>query len=36
VDDYVALLEEGGLLVDVKSQHDAAAFAARGVNVWRL
>jgi UDP-N-acetyl-D-galactosamine dehydrogenase len=36
IDDYLGKLASGGLLVDVKCQHDAAAFQARGVNVWRL
>jgi UDP-N-acetyl-D-galactosamine dehydrogenase len=36
VDDYVAKLAVGGLLVDVKCQHDAEQFRARGVRVWRL
>jgi UDP-N-acetyl-D-galactosamine dehydrogenase len=36
VDDYVAKLAGGGLLVDVKGQHDAAQLRARGMRVWRL
>jgi UDP-N-acetyl-D-galactosamine dehydrogenase len=36
VDEYVAKLAPGGIYVDVKSQADAAALKARGVNVWRL
>jgi UDP-N-acetyl-D-glucosamine/UDP-N-acetyl-D-galactosamine dehydrogenase len=36
VDDLVAKLAPGGLFVDVKSQMDASALAARGVRVWRL
>jgi UDP-N-acetyl-D-galactosamine dehydrogenase len=36
VDDYVAKLAGGGLLVDVKGQHDAGELRARGVRVWRL
>jgi UDP-N-acetyl-D-galactosamine dehydrogenase len=36
VDDYVAKLSAGGLLADVKCQHDAAKLRARGINVWRL
>jgi UDP-N-acetyl-D-glucosamine/UDP-N-acetyl-D-galactosamine dehydrogenase len=36
LDDYVAKLAPGGLYVDVKSQADAVALKARGVNVWRL
>jgi len=36
VDDFVAKLVPGGLYVDVKSQMDPAALAARGVRVWRL
>jgi UDP-N-acetyl-D-glucosamine/UDP-N-acetyl-D-galactosamine dehydrogenase len=36
VDDFVAKLAPAGLFVDVKSQMDAGALAARGVRVWRL
>jgi UDP-N-acetyl-D-galactosamine dehydrogenase len=36
IDEFVAGLEPGGLYVDVKSQADAAALRARGVEVWRL
>ncbi|MCU0898184.1 MAG: nucleotide sugar dehydrogenase [Burkholderiales bacterium] len=36
IDDYMAKLAGGGLLVDVKCQHDTAAFKARGIKVWRL
>jgi UDP-N-acetyl-D-galactosamine dehydrogenase len=36
VEDYVAKLAAGGLLVDVKCQHDAKQFRAHGVQVWRL
>jgi len=36
IDDYVAKLVPGGLYVDVKSQADAKALKARGLNVWRL
>jgi UDP-N-acetyl-D-galactosamine dehydrogenase len=36
VDDFVAMLEPGGLLVDVKCQADAASLRERGVSVWRL
>ena len=36
VDDFVAKLAPGGLFVDVKSQMDAGALAARGARVWRL
>ena len=36
IDDYLAKLAAGGLLVDVKCQHDTAAFEARGISVWRL
>jgi UDP-N-acetyl-D-galactosamine dehydrogenase len=36
VDDYVEKLSPNGLYVDVKAQADAAAFRARGLNVWRL
>ncbi len=33
---YADKLAPGGLYVDVKAQADAAAFRARGLNVWRL
>jgi UDP-N-acetyl-D-galactosamine dehydrogenase len=36
IDDFVGKLVPGGLYVDVKSQMDAGALAARGVRVWRL
>ncbi len=36
IEDYLAKLATGGVLVDVKCQHDAAAFRARGIRVWRL
>jgi len=36
LDDFSAGLEPGGLYVDVKAQADAAAFRARGFEVWRL
>ena len=36
LDEFVAKLAPGGLLVDVKCQMDAAALRARGVKVWRL
>jgi UDP-N-acetyl-D-galactosamine dehydrogenase len=36
VEDYLAKLTNAGLLVDVKCQHDAEKFRARGVRVWRL
>jgi UDP-N-acetyl-D-galactosamine dehydrogenase len=36
VEDYLAKLADGGLMVDVKCQMDAAALRARGVRVWRL
>jgi UDP-N-acetyl-D-glucosamine/UDP-N-acetyl-D-galactosamine dehydrogenase len=36
IDDFVAKLVPGGVLVDVKSRLDAAALAAHGVDVWRL
>jgi UDP-N-acetyl-D-galactosamine dehydrogenase len=36
VDDYLAKLAAGGLLVDVKGQHEAEQLRARGVQVWRL
>jgi UDP-N-acetyl-D-galactosamine dehydrogenase len=34
--DYVAKLQPNGVLVDVKSQFDPAAFVDRGVTFWRL
>ncbi|MGE5097204.1 MAG: nucleotide sugar dehydrogenase [Betaproteobacteria bacterium] len=36
LEDFVSKLIPGGVLVDVKSQLDAAALAAQGVEVWRL
>ena len=36
VDDFVAKLATNGLYMDVKSQADAAALRAQGVQVWRL
>jgi len=36
VEDFVAKMSAGGLLVDVKCQADAAQFEARGIKVWRL
>ena len=36
IDDFSAGLEPGALYVDVKAQADAAAFRARGFEVWRL
>jgi UDP-N-acetyl-D-galactosamine dehydrogenase len=36
LDDFVAKLAPGGLYVDVKSQMDPVALAARGVRIWRL
>jgi UDP-N-acetyl-D-galactosamine dehydrogenase len=36
IDDFVAKLVPNGLYVDVKSQADAKALQARGLNVWRL
>jgi UDP-N-acetyl-D-galactosamine dehydrogenase len=36
IDDYVAKLEPGGLLVDVKCQMAPEALRARGIRVWRL
>ena len=36
LDDYAALLEPGGALIDVKAQFDADALRALGVRVWRL
>jgi UDP-N-acetyl-D-galactosamine dehydrogenase len=35
-DDYVARLQPNGVLADVKCQFDRAAFAGRGVTLWRL
>ena len=34
--DYVAMLQERGVLTDVKSMFDEAQLAAQGVTVWRL
>ena len=34
--DFAAKLEQGGLFVDVKCQHDASALRSLGVAVWRL
>jgi UDP-N-acetyl-D-glucosamine/UDP-N-acetyl-D-galactosamine dehydrogenase len=36
VDDFVGKLAQGGIYVDVKSQADADALRARGIEVWRL
>lgn len=36
VEDFVAMLEPGGLFVDVKCQADSASLRERGVSVWRL
>jgi len=36
IEDYLAKLAAGGLLVDVKGQHDAEALRGRGIRVWRL
>jgi UDP-N-acetyl-D-galactosamine dehydrogenase len=36
IEDYLAKIAAGGLLVDVKCQHDAGQLRARGINVWRL
>jgi UDP-N-acetyl-D-galactosamine dehydrogenase len=36
LDDFVAKLAPNGIYVDVKSQADAAALRARGIEVWRL
>ena len=36
VDDLAEKLLPGGILVDVKSQFDAAALRERGIDVWRL
>ena len=36
IEDYLAKLLDGGLLADVKGQHDAEALRGRGIRVWRL
>jgi UDP-N-acetyl-D-glucosamine/UDP-N-acetyl-D-galactosamine dehydrogenase len=36
IEDYLAKLAAGGLLADVKGQHDAEALRGRGIQVWRL
>lgn len=36
VTDFVAKLESNGIVTDVKSMLDAAAFAEQGISVWRL
>jgi len=36
IDDHVARLEPGGIVVDVKCRADAEALRARGLAVWRL
>ena len=36
IDDHVAKLEPGGIVVDVKCRADAEALRARGLAVWRL
>ena len=36
MDDFVTMLEPGGLFVDVKCQADVPALRKRGVSVWRL
>lgn len=36
VDDFVRKLAPNGIYVDVKSQADATALRARGIDVWRL
>jgi UDP-N-acetyl-D-glucosamine/UDP-N-acetyl-D-galactosamine dehydrogenase len=36
IEDYMAKLLDGGLLADVKGQHDAEALRGRGIQVWRL
>jgi UDP-N-acetyl-D-galactosamine dehydrogenase len=36
VDDLVAKMKPGAVLVDVKAQADTKAFADRGIGVWRL
>ena len=36
LDDLVAKMASNGVYVDVKSQADAAALGARGIEVWRL
>ena len=34
--DFVAKLQTGGVMTDVKSMLDAPSFAAQGINIWRL
>ncbi len=36
LEDYLGKLQPNGVFIDVKSRHDAAAFTAKGVKVWRL
>ncbi len=36
VSEYMAKLQEGGVVIDVKSQFDQVAFAAAGATLWRL
>jgi UDP-N-acetyl-D-galactosamine dehydrogenase len=36
LEDYLAKLVDGGLLADVKGQHDDEALKGRGIQVWRL
>ena len=36
IEDYLAKLASGGLLVDVKGQHDAERLRGHGIRVWRL
>ena len=36
LEDYLAKLAAGGLLVDVKGQHDAEQLRGHGIRVWRL
>ncbi len=34
--EFVAKLQTGGVMTDVKSMLDAQSFAAQGINIWRL
>jgi UDP-N-acetyl-D-glucosamine/UDP-N-acetyl-D-galactosamine dehydrogenase len=36
IEDYLAKLAPGGVLADVKGQHDAEQLRGRGIRVWRL
>ncbi len=35
-DEMISMLRQGGVIIDVKSKADSAAFKAKGVDVWRL